>query len=575
MSFLSEMFGAPRTPLLEGVKYADMFTDVVRALRQRPEAIDAQIEEARRALKKNDRILWYLRAWKVGFVESLSKRLPEGFAERVASEYARRAGVTEREARTIGWTVFSDHSLLDTLEHYLAIPVHEIQGHHFANETPERILHSFRKAAETYHAEAADSFEDETATEIMRFPNGLAWYNLGRSACDREGRSMGHGGNAARRGSGDTILSLRRVTDHGGKSLHKPLLSFVLDQHGLLGEMKGRFNEKPSKEFYNEIVALLRSPLISGIKGGGYKAENNFSLDDLDGSTRTQLLSEKPDLGGLYALYKAYGIEDERVTTALEERLQSENIPTPMLRPDEDGNMTIQVWRDLETFCEEQDDGIVVAIIELLHGEDHGLHPIDELDDITVGNIIRSLTDRDYARLFQTLQIRPVPRKDPNYEKALILAAQRLRDSALYDLLIEAANQSINLGQKRGDIENRLHAYMNVDWSFGQTHQWVEASEKGEVELKIRVEDLISMATATEADHDTYLHSLHEVRERRWGHIDRELTARKREEAGLSPIISFDGKSKLDSDPFFSVMMSDSLLDIDSTGSTFMRRAGL
>lgn len=576
MSFLSDMFGGARSPLLEAVNYADMFTDVVRALKHRPEAIDEAVANARESLKKNDRILWYLRAWKVGFVEANAQRLPEPFVARVAADYARRTGMTEGEAKTVGWTVFNDPSLLTTLRHYLSLPVPQIQNHSFGNESPQRLLHLFRKAADAYHAEASDAFEDETATQIMRFPNGLAWYDLNRSACDREGQSMGHGGNAHRRGSGDTILSLRQISDHGPRRLHKPILTFVLDQHGLLGEMKGRYNEKPEHRYYNEIVSLLRSPIVHGIKGGGYKSENNFSIDDLDDATRDELLADKPELGGLYALYKHYGIEDDRVMTALEERLQSENIATPMLRPDGDGNMIIQVWRDLETFAESQEDGIVVALIELLHGDDSGLNPVEELDDATVAKIIDSLSERDYVRLMRALQVKAVSHRDPQYQHALMLAAQRLRHSGLYDLLLESANASLNLTGKRREIEERLATYIAVDWSFGDTHQFLaHDGEDGSVELKIRVEDLVSMATATEDHGDTYLHALHEVRERQWGKIDRHETSTKREEAGLSPVMNFDGKSKLDTDPVFAVMLSDSLLDVDSTGSTFMRKAGL
>lgn len=568
------MFGGARSPLLESANFADMFTDVARALKYRPDTIDSIITEARDRLKKNDRIVWFLRVWKVGFVGSLASRLPAGFFDRVAADYARRAHITEHEAKTIGWAVFNDPNLLHALGHYLSLPVPEIQHHAFAYETPERVLHLFKEAAAAYHADAGEGFEDDHAHEIMRFPNGLAWYDLGRSACDKEGKAMGHGGNAYRRGSGDTLLSLRRNTDLNEARHHHPVLTFVLDKNGLLGEMKGKFNDKPSQDYFNEIVALLKSPLVHGIKGGGYKPENNFSLNDLDPEVRNELLEAKPELGGLHALYMAHGIDDERVMTALEERLHSEHIAPPMLRPDGEGNMILQIWRDLKGFAVAQDDGLVVAMIDLIDGKTN-LRPIDELNDVTLSSIIQALPAHHYQTLMQTLQVRPVPPGDMNFQRATMLAAQRLHLSPLYDMMVDAANESLNLRGDTKKIEDHLEKYVAVDWSFGPTHQWVDTSTSDGVELKIKVEDLINIATASEDHVSDYIHALHEIRERHWGRVDREMTASRRDEAGLSPIVSFDAKNQLDSDPFFVQMMSGSMLDVKAAGETFMRQADL
>lgn len=577
MSFLNDMFGGARSPvLLEAADYADMFSDVTRALKHRLPEIEVAVNTARESLKKNDRVVWYLRMWKVGLVQTLAGRLSPNFVERVTAEYARRSGMTESEAKNLGWTVFNDANLLPEFQHFLSLSCPAIQHRTFGHETPERLLHEFRKAEKAWQGEIDESFEDTDAHEIMRFPNGLAWFNLGRASCDREGHAMGHGGNTHRRESGDTLLSLRQVLDHGTHNTHKPLLTFVLDENGLLGEMKGRFNQKPEAKYYNEIVALLHWPMVHGIKGGGYKPENNFHLSDLDENTRASLLEEKPELAGLFALYKKFGAHDDRVMSALEERLHGENIRPPMLRLDADGNLTLEIWADLEAFATHANDGIVLGMVELLSGHHDHLRTLTELNDAEIGAILSALSPRDYAMIMRTLQVRALPDSDPQYQKALMLAAQRFRISPMYGMLVEAANDSLDVSKHHGEIERRLNEYIAVDWSFGETHQWVEAGHVGDkVALKIRADDLIAMVTATDDDHADYIHALHEVRENHWGAIDRHDTAEKRAAAGLSPELGYEAKHNLASDSFFATLMSESLIDYAKAGTTFMRKIGL
>lgn len=117
---------------------------------------------------------------------------------------------------------------------------------------------------------------------------GWKWVSLGRGHCPQEAKAMGHCGNAGAR-EGDDIISLR---DPQGKA-H---LTFILND-GMLGEMKGRANNKPSKKYHPAIVELLKHPGVHSIRGGGYAPENNFSLKDLDDAERKQIEDLKPDVG--------------------------------------------------------------------------------------------------------------------------------------------------------------------------------------------------------------------------------------------------------------------------------------
>lgn len=120
---------------------------------------------------------------------------------------------------------------------------------------------------------------------------------------------MGHCGNTATPKEGDRILSFRTKAS-GGKQ--RPHLTFILDENGYLGEMKGRANEKPSEKYHPYIIDLLQKDFVKGIKGGGYLPESNFSITDLDQEQMNALISKKssliaPEEAYIYAVEKVEG----------------------------------------------------------------------------------------------------------------------------------------------------------------------------------------------------------------------------------------------------------------------------
>ena len=132
---------------------------------------------------------------------------------------------------------------------------------------------------------------------MMTFKNGGAWFNLNRQHCEKEGESMGHCGNRAAFDADDTIYSYRTPAKEK-PGFWIPHLTFIYNTRtGMLGEMKGYGNKKPSSKYHSEIEALLTSPWVKeGIKGGGYLPEENFSVWDLDNAK--ELVAKKPLLAG-------------------------------------------------------------------------------------------------------------------------------------------------------------------------------------------------------------------------------------------------------------------------------------
>jgi len=121
------------------------------------------------------------------------------------------------------------------------------------------------------------------------------WFGLGIGSCDAEGKAMGHCGNVPSKVPGDKIISLRTEHNLSGKKYHEPHLTFISNK-GFLGEMKGRGNEKPTKEYHKDIAELLKDKRIKGVLGGGYAEENNFSFSDLHPDLQKEVLRSNPNL---------------------------------------------------------------------------------------------------------------------------------------------------------------------------------------------------------------------------------------------------------------------------------------
>jgi hypothetical protein len=132
--------------------------------------------------------------------------------------------------------------------------------------------------------------EGETFIDLSKLGEkwkGWKWVSLGDGYCPIEAKSMGHCGNEGAK-PGDDILSLRDPEGY-------PRLTFIVND-GMLGEMKGRANTKPKKDYHPAIVELLKHDEIKHVVGGGYLPEMNFKLNDLDDETKDELLEDKPDL---------------------------------------------------------------------------------------------------------------------------------------------------------------------------------------------------------------------------------------------------------------------------------------
>ncbi len=286
------------------------------------ERVEEEVTWARTNLKKNDRIVWYLRYAKLGLLSQLTRgysHLPGEAIEAARDFILARilppfiTKMNEYTKTTRGTPLFGDETNMITsfgsgrildmqswLTHYLSLPIAGIQNKVFGFEHFMNLKEDFRKLEHEWAESRKGRIDyDETTVKsiVLNFGDGFVWADLGRGACSEEADAMGHCGNVPSKQDGDTILSLRQIAQEGNKKYWRPCLTFILHKDGFLGEMKGRANEKPAERYHKYILPLLKLDIIKGIRGGGYAPERNFTIGDLTEDEQWELFNKKPEFG--------------------------------------------------------------------------------------------------------------------------------------------------------------------------------------------------------------------------------------------------------------------------------------
>jgi hypothetical protein len=300
--------------------YMEMFRGILSDFPGQLESLRKEVKWAK-TLRKQDRIVWLLRWLRIevydGIVLTQHMR-PYGGGEdparrELANKYSR---LLAAEMQRLGWSerdrlYISLPSAKDSIVHFLGIPSPAIHNLVWGKLTPRQLLGSFEDAENDWKGADSDRalvpHEDDQIA--LRFPDGWAWWLLGRGYCPEEAKAMGHCGNVAGRGRPyERILSLRQSVRRGSEEFYEPHLTFILDtRDGSLGEMKGKGNAKPTARYHPYILRLLESDIVDKVKGGGYLPEHNFRLGDLSEEQREALAQAKPSMATFYLRLKREG----------------------------------------------------------------------------------------------------------------------------------------------------------------------------------------------------------------------------------------------------------------------------
>jgi hypothetical protein len=555
-----------RAGLYEAIDYHGMFSDILSIDPRFKDGIDTSIVWARKTLRKNDRIVWFLR-WvklfylqRVASVPNANPKFVEIFKkalERYNKQFHTYVGPS---------SVVEPQVLQRDLEHFLSYNIPAITNTVFLGQTPQDLFGQFRKIENQWREEqdnSIDMTDDEDAELVLQFPDGFAWWNLNRYSCRQEGDAMGHCGNTASGRDGETILSLRKKIEKGGQETWFPCATFILDENGMLGEMKGRGNEKPAKKYHPYIVALLRHHLIKGIKGGGYAPEQNFNLAHLEDDDEKQaLLDEKPELADFEYWFKKEGWTKNTVGK-LETALASHDFRPPMLKLNKDNReewlrgrdevtFTIQKWTNFENFINDIGDDAVEGLIKALD-EANDIEPPTKHDLVDVALNL----PEDYQReLIKRAKVKSTGRIRNDVRSAI----EQLYNSGdeISDAL-KAAFQDPRIIKEQ--ILERIGQYMADHWEFPVQNSWidftnlpgkryeilsaneVEQMMESPIELRVAGDSMVTIASYTgdEESYDYEEFDPYKLRNDGWDSVDFERMGEHRNEEGLT---NRNGKDK-------------------------------
>ena len=527
----------------KGNTYLGMFNDFVADNVQAKQTVEKYIAWARKTLKKNDRVVWFLRWVRVELA---------GRAKHLDSD-AELQRLNKRLGTNYGaYDLVPINNLMTNLTHYLGLPIPQMEAIVWLKQSPRELLEQMGDVEDDWK-EANESKnnllqyeEGDEPTVIMSFPDGYKWFDLERSYCSQEAQAMGHCGNA---GGNGTILSLRRLArSYNGGTYWYPVLTFILHADGYLGEMKGRNNDKPIEKYHPYIIALLKNyPEIEGIRGGGYLPSHNFAMSDLDSEDAAELKKLKPGLADIDDLYHAEGMTD-RVIRLIDSRLP-EGLSTG--KYDKDAKVFIvDDWSDFERFVK------------------YGVYDgnCEKVLDIAMGQADFQVDRSDNA---EEAFIETVMDMPPHWQEQLITRAglNKPPGSAMGQVVTDAARHMIQSNDSwyqkfqevygsedriKDEAWERLALYVKTGWSFACMQVYLnipddEAELKAfvengdDVQLRIHERDIIPYAMASsDGDYDEDEHAW-EIRQMQgdgygnasWETVDDENTKERRREEGL------------------------------------------
>ena len=266
--------------LLTEAAYDGMITAIKTQLPDQIQYVDQNAQWAKQYLKKQDRIVWYLKILKAFLLDQLTTQI---------------LGTYKFE---------SMEKLQQDILHFYGFNDPKIEQYQYQSQSIGQViqdLHNLENIWKQKQETNRGVKQQPGDYELFKFNDGTAWWFVNRAYCPDEGRSGQHCGNVVgRHETNQRILSLRNSAD-------QVILTFILEPNGTLGEMKAKGNQKPQETFHPQIMKLLMWDKIKGISGQGYLPDANFSIFDLNDNNLNYIEKNKPQL-----------IQDQIKTTPIE-----------------------------------------------------------------------------------------------------------------------------------------------------------------------------------------------------------------------------------------------------------------
>ena len=241
--------------LITEAQYDSLADAIRRQFSDQLELINSNIQWSKTALKKADRITWYLKILRLYLEDNLT---PE-----VLGDY---------QFSTL-------EQLQNDLVHYYGFNDAAIEAYQYRNQSIGNLIRDLQQLEKKWREKQnQERGVDPRSGDyvLFEFADGVKWWFINRAYCSEEGRSGRHCGNIMGQTKTDQrILSLR-------DNRNRVILTFIREPDGTLGEMKAKGNQKPDSRYHPHIIKLLLWDEITGITGKGYLPDMNFSVFDLN-----------------------------------------------------------------------------------------------------------------------------------------------------------------------------------------------------------------------------------------------------------------------------------------------------
>jgi len=374
----------------------------------------------------------------------------------VISEYLRTKNIDINKLFSLSPQDTSMSTVNDYFKHYLdmsqTFPIFD--GYSFYNKSLNVIFRELSEREKKYQASISGTRVDDLTDDvkvIMSFSDGFSWFDLQTDYSEDEANMMGHCCRDERTLGYGTVYSLRKVTRKSGVTYHDSHVTAMIKDKATY-EIKGRGNAKPIPKYHKYLVALLQSPLIEHMVGGGYREENNFKITDLDSDQARLLLEKKPGLGTLDDFAHSFGKDSVEYETKITDTINTLSKGADLRKVE--GGYVLPGARRFKEFMDDFGDDSATAIVSILSG-DTFLDPYwgsvrenrgafaDFYHDREIQDILLKYVKKSHSDVLkQYLEEAQVSEKDIDWEEFV-------EDFEITEIE-DALNESVNMAAERG-----------------------------------------------------------------------------------------------------------------------------
>lgn len=285
-------------------QYHALFTSsAIQDLFQKDD-VDLHIHKARKAFKKKDKILWYLRIYRYLVVKRSETDEAQTYCFKQENKFNSISALISKSTMPVEGVTTGDplspinlDAMFEMLKHYMDLGIASIEDYQWGDESLSKIIASMKDMESLWRKKQKRKVSESGKAVLTK--GDLTWFNLCTSGCESEGRAMGHCGNGVGK-EGQVVYSLR--SKHKEPGFWVPHVTLVLNNckdyfsPGYTSEIKGYANTKPDKVYHEAILAFLTSELVIGMSDEGYMSTKNFRIADLSHSKFKKIAKSHPHL---------------------------------------------------------------------------------------------------------------------------------------------------------------------------------------------------------------------------------------------------------------------------------------